>query len=44
MADEQVTRSELIEALRREGCSSLLSVRFAVLENDGSISIGKRPV
>jgi uncharacterized membrane protein YcaP (DUF421 family) len=44
MADEQVTRSELIEALRREGCSSLLSVRFAVLENDGSISIGKRAV
>jgi uncharacterized membrane protein YcaP (DUF421 family) len=39
MADEQVTRSELSDALRREGCISLLMVRFAVLENDGSISV-----
>ena len=42
MADEQVTRSELAEALRREGCSSVTNVRFAILENDGSITIGKR--
>jgi uncharacterized membrane protein YcaP (DUF421 family) len=42
MANEQVTRSDLIEALRREGCSSITNVRFAVLENDGSITIAKR--
>ena len=39
---EQITHSELVEALRREGCSSLTKVRFAVLENDGQISIGLR--
>ena len=39
---EQVTRSELLEALRREGLSSLTNVRFAVLETDGSITIAKR--
>jgi uncharacterized membrane protein YcaP (DUF421 family) len=42
MARERVTHSELIEALRREGCTSLTSVRFAVLENDGSITVGLR--
>ena len=42
MANEQVTRSELAEALRREGCSSVTNVRFAMLENDGSITVGKR--
>lgn len=42
MDSEQVTRSELMEALRREGCSSLTNVRFAMLENDGSITFGKR--
>lgn len=42
MAREQVTRSELIEALRREGHTSLTKVRFAVLENDGSITVGTR--
>jgi uncharacterized membrane protein YcaP (DUF421 family) len=40
MRSEQVTRAELMEALRREGCSSLNSVRFAVLETDGSITLG----
>ena len=40
MAAEQITRSELIEALRREGCASLSRVRFAVLENDGTITVG----
>ena len=39
---EQVTRSELLEALRREGHSSLTNVRFAVLETDGSITIASR--
>ncbi len=39
---EQITHSELVEALRREGCSSLIKVRYAILENDGHISIGLR--
>ena len=39
---EQVTRSELLESLRREGHSSLTNVRFAVLETDGSITIASR--
>jgi uncharacterized membrane protein YcaP (DUF421 family) len=42
MAREEVTRSELVEALRREGCTSLTKVRYAILENDGYISIGLR--
>ena len=42
LAKEQITHSELVEALRREGCSSLTKVRFAILENDGQISIGLR--
>jgi len=42
LAREQITHSELIEALRREGCASLTKVRYAVLENDGQISIGLR--
>ena len=40
LAAEQITRSELLEALRREGCASLSSVRFAVLENNGTITVG----
>jgi uncharacterized membrane protein YcaP (DUF421 family) len=39
---EHITRSELAEALRRAGCTSLKNVRFAVLENDGSITVGLR--
>jgi uncharacterized membrane protein YcaP (DUF421 family) len=39
---EQVTRAELLEALRREGFSSLTKVRFAFLETDGSITLGGR--
>ena len=42
LAREQITHSELVEALRREGRTSLTSVRYAVLENDGQISIGLR--
>jgi uncharacterized membrane protein YcaP (DUF421 family) len=42
MSTEQVTHSELIEALRKEGCTSLTNVRYAVLENDGNITIGLR--
>jgi uncharacterized membrane protein YcaP (DUF421 family) len=43
MSDEQVTYAELIEALRREGHSSLLKVRAAILETDGSITLTTRP-
>jgi uncharacterized membrane protein YcaP (DUF421 family) len=42
MAQERVTHSELMEALRREGHTSLNRIRFAVLENDGSITVGVR--
>jgi uncharacterized membrane protein YcaP (DUF421 family) len=42
MARERVTHSELIEALRREGHTSLNKIRFAILENDGSITVGVR--
>jgi uncharacterized membrane protein YcaP (DUF421 family) len=42
LAEEHVTRSEIVEALRREGCTSLSSVRYAVLETDGSITVGLR--
>lgn len=42
LAREQITHSELVEALRREGCTSLTKVRYAILENDGHISIGLR--
>jgi len=42
LAREQITHSELMEALRREGCTSITNVRYAILENDGDISIGLR--
>jgi uncharacterized membrane protein YcaP (DUF421 family) len=42
MGEQQITRSELTEALRMEGCACLTKVRSAVLENDGSISIIQR--
>ena len=42
MAQERVTHSELMEALRREGHTSLNKIRFALLENDGSITVGVR--
>ena len=40
--DQRVTRSELMEALRHQGCTAVTEVRFAILENDGAISVGKR--
>ena len=40
--DQQISRSELMEALRHEGCTAVTEVRFAMLENDGTISVGKR--
>jgi uncharacterized membrane protein YcaP (DUF421 family) len=42
MDDQQITRSELTEALRKEGYACLTKVRSAVLENDGSITITQR--
>jgi uncharacterized membrane protein YcaP (DUF421 family) len=42
LAEEQITHSELVEALRKAGCTSITSVRYAVLENDGNITIGLR--
>jgi uncharacterized membrane protein YcaP (DUF421 family) len=42
LAEERVTYSELVEALRRQGHTSLANVRFAVLENDGTITVGVR--
>lgn len=42
LAREQVTRAELMEALRRQGCTNVTRVRYAVLENDGHITVGLR--
>ena len=42
MAYEKVTHSELIEALRREGHTSMANIRYAVLENNGTITVGVR--
>ena len=42
MEQEQISISELMEAMRREGLSNLAEVRAALLENDGTISIIKR--
>jgi uncharacterized membrane protein YcaP (DUF421 family) len=39
MAQQQVTISELLEALRSHGCTNIADVRTAVLENDGKISV-----
>jgi uncharacterized membrane protein YcaP (DUF421 family) len=42
MQQEQVSISELTEAMRREGCANIADVRVAILENDGTISVIKR--
>lgn len=39
MKREQVSISELVEAMRQTGCCSISEVRLAMLENDGKISI-----
>ena len=39
---QQISISELTEAMRREGCANIADVRVAILENDGKISIIKR--
>jgi uncharacterized membrane protein YcaP (DUF421 family) len=42
LAREQITQSELLEALRQEGCTSVSRVRYAILENAGHITVGLR--
>jgi uncharacterized membrane protein YcaP (DUF421 family) len=42
MTAEKVSLSELVEALRRNGCSNIADVRVAMLENDGKISVIKK--
>lgn len=42
MAQQQVSISELLEAMRQEGCTNIADVQTAVLENDGRISIIRR--
>jgi uncharacterized membrane protein YcaP (DUF421 family) len=42
LRSEQINPKELLEALRHGGCTSLTRVRYAVLENDGSITVGLR--
>jgi len=42
MARERITNSELLEAVRKAGCTSISKVRYAVLENDGNITVGLR--
>lgn len=39
---EKMSREELMSALRANGLSSLEEVRYAILENDGKISIIKK--
>lgn len=39
MAKAQLTHHELEAALRQAGCSSISEVRYALLENNGSISV-----
>jgi uncharacterized membrane protein YcaP (DUF421 family) len=42
LADERLTRSELMEAARKNGVRDLSDVELAVLENDGSLSFFQR--
>jgi uncharacterized membrane protein YcaP (DUF421 family) len=39
---EKITHEELMSALRREGVAAVDQVHFAILENDGRISVKKR--
>jgi uncharacterized membrane protein YcaP (DUF421 family) len=39
MQHEKITQSELDSALRKAGCASINDVLFAVLENNGQISV-----
>src|SRR6266568_3127364 len=42
MAREQITHHELMAALRTAGCANIHEVHFAVLENNGQISVVQR--
>jgi uncharacterized membrane protein YcaP (DUF421 family) len=42
MRSERVTVSELTVAMRAEGCANIADIRYAILENDGNISIIRR--
>src|SRR5262249_51219109 len=42
MARAQLSRHELDAALRQAGCASIEEVHYAVLENNGSISVIQR--
>ena len=42
MRQQQVSISELVEAMRREGCSNITDIQTAILENDGKISVIRR--
>jgi len=39
LADAQLTREELMSSLRAEGYTDVSSIRAAILENDGSVSV-----
>ncbi len=43
LADERLTRTELLAAARQNGVRDLADVELAVLENDGSLSFFSRP-
>ena len=43
MERERLTQEELNAALRRSGCSSVEEVHFAILENNGQISVSPKP-
>jgi uncharacterized membrane protein YcaP (DUF421 family) len=42
MAKQGISRSELTEALRHQGCTNIRRIRAAILENDGKITVIKR--
>ncbi len=43
MARAQLTHHELNAALRQAGCTCVAEVHFAVLENNGTITVSSRP-
>jgi uncharacterized membrane protein YcaP (DUF421 family) len=43
MARQSLTQDELDAALRQAGCASVADVHFAILENNGQISVRLRP-
>lgn len=42
LEDEMMTKEELMAALRRQGVADINEVRFAILENNGGISVIKK--